>query len=53
MDGVSPFYLAKDARAPRKLIERGYPEIDRFRELRQRIDPHRKFRSLLSERLGL
>ena len=46
-------YLAKDARAPRELLDRGYPEIDRFRELRRKIDPDRKFRSLLSERLGL
>lgn len=46
-------YLAKDARAPRELIERGYPEIDRFRELRSKIDPKRKLRSVLSERLGL
>jgi decaprenylphospho-beta-D-ribofuranose 2-oxidase len=46
-------YLAKDARAPRELIEKGYPEIDAFRELRRNIDPHRKIRSVLSERLSL
>jgi len=46
-------YLAKDARAPRAVIERGYPEIESFRELRRKIDPERKFRSVLSERLGL
>jgi len=46
-------YLAKDARAPRAVIERGYPEIESFRELRRKIDPERKFRSALSERLGL
>jgi decaprenylphospho-beta-D-ribofuranose 2-oxidase len=46
-------YLAKDARAPRNLIERGYPDIERFRELRRKIDPNRKIRSVLSERLGL
>jgi FAD/FMN-containing dehydrogenase len=46
-------YLAKDARAPQELIERGYPEIDAFRELRRSIDPDRKIRSCLSDRLGL
>jgi FAD/FMN-containing dehydrogenase len=46
-------YLAKDARASREVIERGYPEIDAFRKLRQDIDPNRKIRSALSERLGL
>ena len=46
-------YLAKDARAPRQLVEQGYPEIEAFRQLRRTIDPDRKFRSLLSERLGL
>jgi decaprenylphospho-beta-D-ribofuranose 2-oxidase len=46
-------YLAKDARAPRELIEAGYSEITAFRELRKKIDPNRRFRSLLSERLGL
>jgi FAD/FMN-containing dehydrogenase len=46
-------YLAKDARAPQEMIERGYPEIGAFRELRRRIDPERKIRSVLSERLDL
>jgi decaprenylphospho-beta-D-ribofuranose 2-oxidase len=46
-------YLAKDARAPRNVIEQGYPEIDAFRELRRTIDPNRKIRSVLSERLDL
>jgi decaprenylphospho-beta-D-ribofuranose 2-oxidase len=64
MDGLAKFdavlaehdgriYLAKDARAPREVIERGYPDIDAFRELRRKIDPARKLRSALSERLGL
>ena len=46
-------YLAKDARTPRVIVERGYPEINAFRNLRQKIDPKRKLRSALSERLGL
>jgi FAD/FMN-containing dehydrogenase len=52
-DSGGRIYLAKDARAPRDLIENGYPDIERFRELRRRIDPQLKLRSLLSERLGL
>jgi FAD/FMN-containing dehydrogenase len=46
-------YLAKDARAPKALIEQGYPDIENFRKLRSKIDPYRKFRSVLSERLAL
>jgi FAD/FMN-containing dehydrogenase len=46
-------YLAKDARAPRDIVENGYPDIERFRALRGRIDPQRKLRSLLSDRLRL
>ena len=45
-------YLAKDARAGASSL-RGYPELDRFRRLRDRYDPHRRFRSVQSERLGL
>ena len=45
-------YLAKDARAGASTL-RGYPDLDRFRAVRDRVDPHRRFRSLQSERLGL
>ena len=45
-------YLAKDARAGASSL-RGYPDLPRFRELRDRYDPHRQFRSVQSERLGL
>jgi decaprenylphospho-beta-D-ribofuranose 2-oxidase len=46
-------YLAKDARASGAVIERCYPDIDRFRQVRATIDPRRKFRSALSDRVGL
>jgi FAD/FMN-containing dehydrogenase len=46
-------YLAKDARASRQFVEQGYPEIETFRKLRRSIDPSKKFRSALSERLDL
>ena len=45
-------YLAKDARGGAAML-RGYPDLDRFRELKARFDPERRFRSVQSERLGL
>ncbi len=45
-------YLAKDARQGTSML-RGYPELDRFREVRAKVDPNSRFRSLQSERLGL
>jgi decaprenylphospho-beta-D-ribofuranose 2-oxidase len=44
-------YLAKDARAGVSALA-GY-ELPRFRRVRDRVDPDRRFRSLQSERLGL
>lgn len=46
-------YLAKDARLSPHSLAHGYPQLDRFRQLRQQADPAQKFSSLLSERLGL
>jgi FAD/FMN-containing dehydrogenase len=46
-------YLAKDARVSRKVVEHGYPEIDKFRELRRQYKMDEKFNSLQSRRLGL
>ncbi len=45
-------YLAKDARTGASML-RGYPDLPRFRAVRDRVDPARRFRSLQSERLGL
>ena len=44
-------YLAKDARAGVSALA-GY-DLARFRRVRDRVDPDRRFRSLQSERLGL
>ncbi len=52
LDHGGRLYLAKDARAGASML-RGYPDLHRFRTLRDRYDPQRRFRSLLSERLGL
>jgi decaprenylphospho-beta-D-ribofuranose 2-oxidase len=46
-------YLAKDARMGARMLERGYPRVSEFASLRQRFDPDRKMRSLLSDRLGI
>lgn len=46
-------YLAKDARMDRIMFERGYAKLAAFKAIKEKVDPHRKFRSIQSERLGL
>ncbi len=46
-------YLAKDARMSKLDFRRGYPEISRFLELKNKLDPKNKMASLQSKRLGL
>lgn len=46
-------YLAKDARMPPAMLRQGYPALDEFEAVRQRVDPGHKFTSLQSQRLGL
>lgn len=46
-------YLAKDARASARMIEQGYPHLARFKAIRAKADPGRRFASLQSQRLGL
>lgn len=46
-------YLAKDARMGPDMMSASYPDLDRFRTICRDVDPDRRYRSLLSERLGL
>ena len=46
-------YLAKDARQSRATFEAGYPELQRFRDIRKSVDPGSRIRSHLAERLGI
>jgi decaprenylphospho-beta-D-ribofuranose 2-oxidase len=46
-------YLAKDSRVRPELFEQMYPRLDRFREVRARVDPDGVFTSDLARRLAL
>ncbi len=46
-------YLAKDSRLAAAMIPRMYPELDRWREIREQLDPHRRMTSDLARRLQL
>lgn len=46
-------YLVKDARMSRGMFEATYPEAESFRALLRTWDPAGRFRSLLTDRLGI
>ncbi len=46
-------YLTKDVRVSKETFERGYPQIQKFREFRKKNKMSEKFNSLQSKRLSL
>lgn len=46
-------YLAKDACVRADHVQRMYPNLERFREIKAKFDPHERFSSSLSRRLGI
>jgi decaprenylphospho-beta-D-ribofuranose 2-oxidase len=52
-DAGGRVYLAKDARLRAGMVEAMYPQLDRWREIRERMDPRHVFVSDLARRIGL
>ena len=46
-------YLAKDARVKKKVFGQGYPNIEKFRNLRKKYKMDKKFYSLQSQRINI
>ncbi len=46
-------YLTKDVRMKPDMLEATYPQLHKFRAVRDRVDPEKHIRSLQAERLGL
>ena len=53
VDSGGNIYLAKDSRVRPELLPAMYPELDDWRELREKLDPEGRFRSDMGRRLGL
>ena len=46
-------YLTKDSRMKPEVFRAGYPELERFLEIKRRLDPNGTLQSLQSKRLGI
>lgn len=53
LDAGGRHYLAKDFQTTPEAIRRGYPRLDEWLAVRERVDPHGVWASDLSRRLGL
>lgn len=53
LDAGGRIYLGKDARVPRETFRRMYPQWERWKAVRDEVDPGGLFRSAMGERLGL
>lgn len=53
LDHDGRFYLAKDARMSESTFKAGYPDWEKFMQVKHRVDPDNTFSSLQSSRLGL
>ena len=46
-------YLSKDVRVSKEVFEKGYPQINKFREIRKKYKLNEVFSSLQSKRVGI
>ena len=46
-------YFAKDSHTTPEAIRAGYPRLDEWKQIRSSLDPHGRWQSDLSRRLGL
>jgi decaprenylphospho-beta-D-ribofuranose 2-oxidase len=53
LDAGGRHYLSKDAHATPEAIREGYPRLDEWKAVRDRVDPDGVFRSDLARRVGL
>jgi decaprenylphospho-beta-D-ribofuranose 2-oxidase len=53
LDAGGRHYLSKDAHATPEAIREGYPRLDEWKAVRDRVDPAGVFRSDLARRVGL
>lgn len=53
MDHGGRHYLAKDARLSEACFKAGYPNWEKFKKLKDGVDPQQRFSSLQSQRIGL
>ena len=46
-------YLVKDARLSEPVFKAGYPQWEKFKRLKDKVDPDQRFSSMQSDRIGL